>query len=664
MGDATYQNCQLELKPASETPRVEQQNEELVQDMQGQDQYIGPASSYFFQMKLRSLLGLQRQERRCQMFLFGRNPTGETLRPFDSKTLTESEVRAVARPSETDLSDSAIVPYPAPLLDRSVIDGLIRAYFDYVNIDFPVLHEASFLETYDRWRYSPGSVDPAWVSALLCVLLLSRRINPLGTTETQQQRWWTLLEAGLPNTIFINNMLSVQTLMLTALHLHNTNHRDACWTLTGAAARIGMAIGLHRDEIICDGPRLAKELRKSLWWTLYSFEQIQVSSHDRPSAIDGSMCSTTSPHERILGMGSSNWPPDYTLWSTRLTTLLGLVCRALPTATNEPALTGLLSPAAGLLRDLTRWQDSLPKHLSLSVFSTLPDGFKRPVLLLHIQYHYTVCLLTRYALLQQLAALSQGSVGGPNEGDIDATAKICGESGRKSCELLLQMDLVGKFNPVTWWDVYYVYSSTLVLTLSILCDHARPQREESATNRSLSLLHDCADMLIRHCANPMVPDTMIRWTGAIRDIDLLVNERLDPSQQAPYSHGSDSMPGTGPSNTLVPLGSTMKAMNPPFPSMGGRLDPSTEHSVPQMGPPMREMHHPFPSCMGMGGLEPITEPNISPMGTAMVFASDSHNNPVLAMPPLADDNGLFSWDSIGSMLLGTDVLNHPMNCNL
>ncbi|CAK43833.1 hypothetical protein M752DRAFT_317217 [Aspergillus phoenicis ATCC 13157] len=646
--DNTYPPL-LEMIQASEEANPNK-NEELVRDMEGQEQYIGPASSYFFQMKLRALLGLHRQAQggKFQMYLFGRNPSEDTLR-YAREILTEADIRAVAEPQQVEVSANA-VQYPSPLLDRSVINGLIRAYFDNVNIDFPVLHEASFLEIYDVWRLSPQSVDRAWVCELLCVLLLGRRISPLGTTETQQQKWWTHVESLLPTIIFTNNILSVQALMLAALHLHNTNHRDACWTLTGAAARIAIAIGLHRDEIICEGPRLAKELRKSLWWTLYAFEQIQVSSHDRPSAIDSTMCSTTSPHERVLGMGSSNWPPTYTLWSARLVTILGLVCRALPTATSENGRTGLLSPTAGLLRDLSRWLYSLPQHLTLSVLRTLPDGFKRPVLLLHIQYHYTVSLLTRCALLQLLASVSQNSEANPNDEEVKANAKVCCESGRKACELLLQLDELGKFNPVTWWDVYYVYSSTLVLTLSILCDRARPDSDKTVTDKDVSLLHDCASMLMRHSSNPMMPATMLRWTGAIRDVDVLLNERSAPAQPPPVR---DDPVNNEPvsENALVPLGSSMREITAPYSGMEVALGPSTELAVSQMG----LINMPFQNYGA--GMDPLTDQSVAQMDPTMVYANGGHIDQLMSMPLLGDDNAIFSWDSIGSMLLGTEAFN-------
>ncbi|OKL59919.1 hypothetical protein UA08_04734 [Talaromyces atroroseus] len=434
----------------------------LVHDRQGQGQYIGPASSYVFQMRLRTLLGRESQGRYGQMTL----------------------------------------------------DELVRVYFDRVNSDFPVLHEAAFLETFDKWRVAPDSVDRAWLCSLLCVLILGVRAqkgsfanNNHSSMLADEQRWWSHVETLLPGVLFTSSVNSVQTLLLAALHLHNTNHRDACWTITGAAGRIAIAIGLHRDEIEPAGPRLARELRKVLWWTLYGFEQMQVSSHDRPSAIDATKCSTAAPRERILGSSGFFGPPDYILCWTQLVKLLGLVCRDLPTiTTSAETYIGPLSPTASLLRDLSRWHNSLPVHLALPEAVTLPDAFRRPTLLLHIQYHYAVTLLTRYALLLYYQATLRPEESATEE--IARMAKVCSCSGRRACELLLKLDEISEFNAGTWWDVYYLYSSTLVVTLSILCD-------QQMFSEPLVLLDKCTAMAERHGAsNPMMPGTMQLWFAA------------------------------------------------------------------------------------------------------------------------------------------------------
>ncbi|OIW34327.1 hypothetical protein CONLIGDRAFT_688122 [Coniochaeta ligniaria NRRL 30616] len=506
-------------------------DEHLVHDLQGQGQYIGRASSYIFQMTLRGLVGRSHTGPAGRMYLFGPNPANNSAHPGSSRAGASSDepldIQSItsASPPNTGSSPSAEAPYT----DQSLIFSLVRAFFDRVNVDFPVLHEATFLEKLDVWCRCPTAVDQVWVCSFLCVLILGRRHASVPVTEEQEESWWCRIQSLLSKVMFTSSLASIQVLMLTALHLHNTNSRDICWTLTGAAVRIGFAIGLHRDGIEIDGTPLTREMRKRVWWTLYAFEQLQVSSHDRPSAIDSPTHLGRSPRETTLGMGTHSFP-DYLTWSNRLVALLGSACRALPDVAKD-GYSGPLSPAAGLLRDLTRWRTELPQHLSMDSVDAMPPSFQRPLILLHIQHHYIVSLISRYALLSRFTSLAKER-GKPFPDGLESVSDACIESGRLSCRMLLKLDSIRDFNAVTWLDVYYLYSSCLVLALSIICDTNQEKRDAVADD--MLLLTQCMDLATKHLANPMVPGTMRRWLAVVGELNAMVAEftsSRDPKQE-------------------------------------------------------------------------------------------------------------------------------------
>jgi len=496
-------------------------DEHLVHDLQGQGQYIGRGSSYVFQMTLRGLVGSSHKAPAGLMYLFGSNPARTSFHPGSSCSDTNSSERsdvqgtASALPADLGLSRSV----GTKDTDHPLIFTLVRSFFDFVNVDFPVLHEATFLERLDAWHRCPTAVDQVWICSFLCVLILGRRHSDASVTQGHEERWWSRIQSLLSKVMFTSSLTSIQSLMLTALHLHNTNSRDICWTLTGAAVRIGFAIGLHRDGVEIDGTPLNREMRKRVWWTLYAFEQLQVSSHDRPSAIDSPTHLGRSPRETTLGMGSL-CIPDYLTWSNRSVVLLGSACRALPDVAKD-GYSGPLSPAAGLLRDLSRWRSALPRHLSMASVDSLPPSFQRPLIMLHVQHHYIVSLISRYALVSRFRSLSKDrtmAIPEPLAPVIDA----CIESGRLSCQLLLKLDSIRQFNGVTWLDVYYLYSSCLVLSLSILCD-ANEEKVGPAIDDRL-LMGQCMDLVTNLRRSPMVPGTMHRWLGIITELSTMVTE--------------------------------------------------------------------------------------------------------------------------------------------
>lgn len=431
-----------------------QQAEEVpvLRDQQGQTQYIGPASSYLLQIRIRSLFGAgpQQNPNTAQFFLFGKNPTEQ-----NSSTAAVAAVLAQgASPSSAGVSGvspgSVQSPeserYPAPggketncrsttlesMVGSRAADALITVFFDHIHPELPVLHEASFREKYEQYssQQNTGSSsssgapasDPTWTATLLCVFILARRApGALGLFSHEQgqdaeEHWWQCVHALLPSVIFTSSISAVQALVLAGLHLHNNNHRDSCWTLTGAAVRIAFAIGLHRDSIVGKHQKpphtpVIRELRKRLWWTLYTFEMLQATSLDRPSAVDDVDVTATCPRESILGH-SGGGGDGCVREASKLTVFLNRASRIVRSLNSSAAAAdeglGLMSPVTALLRDLSRWREGLTNHVRLEAVDTLPPSAQRAVLLLHVQYHYVLSVLTRNGLLS-LAAKATGS---------------------------------------------------------------------------------------------------------------------------------------------------------------------------------------------------------------------------------------------------------------
>lgn len=516
-----------------------QNDERLLQDGQGRIQYIGPGSSYFFMMKLRNMIGYNGSNQESQLCL-----TLGDRNPADNEQI--SDLEGVAATTNTPIQHEHTSPKDiAPDMRDGIANTLVDTFFENVHADFPILHEASFRETYERWSTSSGTIERTWLCSLLCMFILARRVATITIPPEQEERWWYQAQTLLPSVLFTSSVSAVQALMLASLHLHNTRNRDACWTLTGAAVRISFAIGLHRDGIGNLQTPLMREMRKRVWWTLYSFEQMQVSSHDRPSAIENAICSVGTPKVSILDTGL---PPDYMSWSNRLVVILGSTCRALRTIRiipTEDAPIGPLSLAAGLLRDLDRWKSTLPPHLSIDAINVLPPTYQRPLLLLHLQYNYVVSLVSRSALLSRVATFSTKPGDAPPEATL-SMANVCIASGRTSCDLVQKLDTIGRFNATVWWDIYYTYSSALILVLTTICDTMAGDNE--AATRSKKYLAECAKLATKHMRNPMMPATMRRWATTIIELHAMATTFVGRFEE---QHNAPNAIGTSPEDQIA-----------------------------------------------------------------------------------------------------------------
>jgi hypothetical protein len=481
----------------------------LLPDQQGQAQWIGDGSSLAFHFRLRALVGggVVRE-----FTLFGRNaaeqePIDASADPHDLSTPSAASNADHNSPAERRGASASDVPS---------LESLIGAYFDHINPDFPILHEPSFREAYEAWLLDPSAADPAWLCSFLCVLLLSRRVARITFPDDQERLWWRRVQTLLPVVTFTSSIMAVQALLLASLHLHNTNHRDACWNLTGTAVRIAFAIGLHQDSVNTMQTPLARELRKRLWWTLYAYEQMQVSSYDRPSAIEHLASRVGYPNERIIGM-TSYCPPDYYKWSNRLVVHLGSACRAPKTIrphASEESYVGPLSPAASVLRDLERWKDSIPQSLRLDALDASPPAFQRPLLLLHAMYHYTVIVLCRAALLARATVLLKEGTDSKNTALLNM-AESCATSGRTLAQILLNLEAVGKFDAITWWDVWYGLAASSSLLLDLVCLNKMPNTNMSGSRMLLSQL---AELAQRHKRNPHMPGTIEKFASILPEL--------------------------------------------------------------------------------------------------------------------------------------------------
>ncbi|KAL5449114.1 hypothetical protein PMIN07_009186 [Paraphaeosphaeria minitans] len=317
--------------------------------------------------------------------------------------------------------------------------------------------------------------------------------------------------------------------MLAAIHLHNTNHRDACWNLTGTAIRIAFAIGLHQDKASTSQPPLARELRKRLWWTLYAFEQMQVSSYDRPSAIEHHVSKNACPDERILGAAAYS-PPEYSPWFDRLIVHLSSTCRAPKHVkpNSDDAYAGPLSPAAGVLRHLQRWKTDLPRHLRMEAVDDTVPAFRRPILLLHSLFHYTTIVLCRAALLARATTLCKNDVDSTNPALV-AMSTTCAESGRALAHIVLKLDAIGRFDAITWWDVWYSLAASSTLVLDLVCQ-SRTRALDASESRDL--LPQLADLIRKHLQNTNVPGTIAKFGSLVPELHAMA-ESMIAAQASP-----------------------------------------------------------------------------------------------------------------------------------
>ena len=256
-----------------------------------------------------------------------------------------------------------------------------------------------------------------------------------------------------------------------------------------------------------------------------------MSSLDRPSTVASLTSTVNPPDERFLGLMN---PPEYSRWLTSLVKLLGSACLARatfsPNASKDETL-GPLSPALGALRDLQRWKESLPQFLQPEATDTTTPCYIRPILLLEVQYHYAVVVLTRSALLQHATAASSGlRWPGPLCEGPQTLSDECRTSGASLCRALVKMQESICFDSVTGFDMFYGITGASILALDLVI----MLREGTDHTEISSLLKNMAMLAEKHLHNHKMPGSLHKLATRISELpgivwsgnSVLANEKI------------------------------------------------------------------------------------------------------------------------------------------
>lgn len=416
----------------------------LFEDPLGLPRYIGPTGSFTLLMRLRELMAV-------------RSTPGMSRLEY-AQTMGQS--------LQTDGSGKESLHLPP----RAIADALVDMFFSKVNCDYPVFHRALFAAKYEMmWSNSPDS-EPAWLMTLYMIFTLALTASSRDSFSPSMQaqkdalrdQFISRAKLLLPEVLYGATLGHVQALMVFCLYLHISRERNACWNIAGSAIRIALAIGLHRNGANTKCTPLERELRKRVWWTLYFFERIEASSLGRPSAINDAECNVDTPTDGLLDM-SDFLPLGFIDAQGRLLRILGQICTE---QSNLDRLTGKHAELAGSISgQLDEWQRVLPAYLCLG--APVPPTHQRPIILLHIQFHYTITILTRPYLIARASAMSNSRVPSPQ---IDFYARKSMEAAISAATLLQNLFTAGLFNAKTWWDVFFIESTAMILALGRIID--------------------------------------------------------------------------------------------------------------------------------------------------------------------------------------------------
>ncbi|KAI0171699.1 hypothetical protein GGR52DRAFT_434437 [Hypoxylon sp. FL1284] len=375
-----------------------------------------------------------------------------------------------------------------PQRDRA--DACVESFFSHVHPNFILFHRLTFQSAYEKmWRCWDAhrsrnkddrvkeiSVSVGWLCCLHMIFILGSRSLPQNGDSLEFQRRWFAQVDKLPPLLGTSSLPNVCAYMLLSLYYHNTNDRTSAWTFHGAACRLAIALGMHRESASGLFNPLERQLRKLVWWTSYDYEQFLCCSFGRPSAIEDREMDVGIPDDNYLDANLT--PPRYIEHSARLNMLLAAIRRGIFDPDFVPG--SMYARAIEFLETIARWEDDLPRGLKPVAFevSCVNDNQWRSATLLHVRYHHALTVLTRPFLFETIQSADGEDALGSDGYKIKALSRVCVTAAMRCGELIISLWRAGQINGVTWVDIYYAHISCLDIALALLSPESLRQGEE------------------------------------------------------------------------------------------------------------------------------------------------------------------------------------------
>lgn len=210
---------------------------------------------------------------------FGVAPSGAS--PSDVTRISSSDVPNVdtfARDAEADirnenfpLDDDSFVLPARPLAYR-----LVDLFFENVSPILPLVHEPSFRKELDAFYDNHKSASIAFRSLVNVIFAYGcdhLALDLTRTYELAQDFHERATDLILLVCYELASLEVVQALLLVTLHLNSSMQFHRMWINTGLLVRTAQALNLHLDPSDWSISMVEKELRKRLWWSIYSLDR-------------------------------------------------------------------------------------------------------------------------------------------------------------------------------------------------------------------------------------------------------------------------------------------------------------------------------------------------------------------------------------------------------
>jgi len=333
--------------------------------------------------------------------------TGRAVPPISPRSLFSVKGLAAKRP----------VGGHARRPPRLVSDRLVNVFFQEFAPLLPILYRPAFLQLYREFAEASESLENYHaVAQLNLVFDIASTASDFGRENGPAfvNHWQSALNAVIHD----NSLATLQCLVLAQLCCLVKGDSNKVLHYTGIAVIMSRRLGLYRSQSTLALDALTTEMRKRVFWCMYTLDVFTAANLGLPRVIKDEIVQTEFPTD----------VDDDDLFEQRLTTnnqetkmsaglaffrLSRTFAQVIDNVYQKPTASGVsLNTIRQLSEDLDAWHESLAPHLRL-VFaqdkpSTLVTGDRSP--LLSLAYYHARALLYRPLATSELGAKAIAAV--------------------------------------------------------------------------------------------------------------------------------------------------------------------------------------------------------------------------------------------------------------
>jgi hypothetical protein len=369
---------------------------------------------------------------------------------------------------------SAMASAPDSLREMRYIDF----YFEHIHAITPFLHEASFRAAFA----SRDQRTPAWLGLINMVLAVG---SIASGSENAHIYYYNQSRSFLDlDSLASGNLETLQALcLLGGYYLHYRNSPNMAYAILGAAQRLAIALGLHRESPVRTDhqtPEMAQryaikiEIRRRTWWSLYCLDTWASMTLGRPTCgrWDSSTMNTSLPEPLD--------PSDYLATSLRCSAEFCHIGNRLQHCFAQSTQISI-RVAQALDHDLQEWYESLDPVLKDTM--SAPPRITVAREFLRNRYHNCRLILSRCFLLYMAYENSKTRHGHhqpPRESEEGKMAHLCRSIAAEAIDAIALHWVPNRIQ--VWNAAWYLFQACMVPLLCIAMATSSSSSSEMAVD--------------------------------------------------------------------------------------------------------------------------------------------------------------------------------------